>query len=277
MIVGRLREAGKGFAEDQATQMGAALAYYTLFSLAPLLMIAISVIGVLYGEAQTRENLVAQLRQQVDEETADTVGAMLESLAGKHAKASLSIIGVLSLLFGATGMFSSLRSSLHRIWRLKPREEGFVVAVLRTYLLGLVMVFMTCAFLIILLLVSAGMPMFTSKWEAIMPSIHLSAPALDFLVSILLLTLLFVFTYRFMSDGRLRYTQLFGGAFTSAVLFTVGKMGIGTYLAFVNLASAFGAAGSLVVFLAWVYYSAQIIFFGAEVVRAGIPPIRETV
>ena len=94
---------------------------------------------------------------------------------------------------------------------------------------------------------------------------------LDFLASILVLTLLFVFTYRFLSDGRLRYTRLFGGALTSAVLFTVGKMGIGTYLAFVNLGSAFGAAGSLVVFLAWVYYSAQIIFFGAEVVRAGLP------
>ena len=151
MIVGRLRAAGKGWAEDQAAQMGAALAYYTLFSLAPLLMIAVSVIGVLYGEAETRENLVAQLRQQVDAQTADAVGAMLESLAGTHAKAATSIVGIVTLLFGATGMFSSLRSSLHRIWRLKPREENFVVALLRTYLLGLVMVFVTCAFLIVLL------------------------------------------------------------------------------------------------------------------------------
>jgi membrane protein len=277
MIVGTLREAGKGFAEDQAAQMGAALAYYTLFSLAPLLMIAISVIGALYGEAETRENLVVQLRQQVDKETADAVGAMLESLASKHAKASMSIVGIVTLLFGATGMFSSLRSSLHRIWRLKPREENFVVALMRTYLLGLLMVFVTCAFLIVLLLVSAAMPMLYSTWAAILPGIHWIAPMLDFLASILLLTLLFVFTYRFLSDGRLRYTRLFGGAFTSAVLFTVGKMGIGYYLALVNLASAFGAAGSLVVFLAWVYYSAQIIFFGAEVVRAALPAIRETV
>jgi membrane protein len=272
MIVGRLRAAGKGWAEDQAAQMGAALAYYTLFSLAPLLMIAISVIGVLYGEAETRENLVAQLRQQVDPATADAVGAMLESLAERHTKAAASIIGVLSLLFGATGMFSSLRSSLHRIWRLKPREEGFVVALLRTYLLGLVMVFVTCAFLIVLLLASAAMPLLEAKWEAVVPRFLWSASALDFVVSILLLTLLFLFTYRFMSDGRIRYSRLVAGAFTSAVLFTVGKMGIGYYLAFVNLASAFGAAGSLVVFLAWVYYSAQIVFFGAEVVRAGLPP-----
>ena len=271
MIVGRLRAAGKGWAEDQATQMGAALAYYTLFSLAPLLMIAISVIGVLYGEAETRANLVAQLRVQIDPVTADAVGAMLESLAGKHARASASIVGVLSLVFGATGMFSSLRSSLHRIWRLKPREENFVVGLMRTYLLGLVMVFVTCAFLILLLLVSAAMPMLDALWEEMVPGLGWAAPGLDFLASILLLTLLFLFTYRFMSDGRIRYSRLVSGAFTSAVLFTVGKMGIGYYLAFVNLASAFGAAGSLVVFLAWVYYSAQIVFFGAEVVRAGLP------
>ena len=149
---------------------------------------------------------------------------------------------------------------------------SFVVAVLRTYLLGLVMVFVTCTFLILLLLASAAMPMLVAQWEAVMPRFLWRASALDFVASILLLTLLFLFTYRFMSDGRIRYSRLVAGAFTSAVLFTVGKMGIGYYLAFVNLASAFGAAGSLVVFLAWVYYSAQIVFFGAEVVRTGLPP-----
>ncbi len=272
MIVGRLRAAGTGWAEDQAAQMGAALAYYTLFSLAPLLMIAISVIGTLYGEAETRDRLVAQIREEVDPETAETVKGMLESLAGKHAKASASIVGVLSLVFGATGMFSSLRTSLHRIWRLKPREEGFFVGLARTYLLSLVMVFVTCAFLIVLLLVSATMPILHPIWEAMLPGFGWSGPLLDFFVSVLLLTLLFLFTYRFMSDGRLRYTRLVSGAFTSAILFALGKMGIGYYLAFVNLASAFGAAGSLVVFLAWVYYSAQIVYFGAEVVRTGLPP-----
>ena len=272
-MIGRLRAAGTGWAEDQAAQMGAALAYYTLFSFAPLLMIAISVIGTLYGEAETRERLVVELRKVVDDDTAETAKGMLENLAGKHAKASLSIIGILSLLFGVTGMFTSLRTSLHRIWRLKPREEGFFVGLARTYLLSLIMVFVTCTFLIVLLLVSAAMPMLNPSWQAMLPGIRWSGPLLDFFVSVLLLTLLFLFTYRFMSDGRLRYSRLVAGAFTSAILFTFGKMGIGYYLAYVNLASAFGAAGSLVVFLAWIYYSAQIVFFGAEVVRTGLPTV----
>ena len=271
MLVGRLKAAGAGWVEDEASQMGAALAYYTLFSLAPLLVIAVAVVGALLGEAETKEQVLAQVRNFVGADSAATVRAMLESFHGARARAGASLVGVVSLLFGATGMFTSLRSSLGRIWRLPPVKEGIIKGLAKTYLLAILMVFLSCAFLLVLLLVSAVVPLLYQRWAERAPNLVWTGPAGDLVVSTLVLTLLFTFTFRFLSDGRLRYTQVCGGAFVSAVLFTVGKMAIGLYLASVNLGSAYGAAGSVVVFLAWVYYSAQIVFFGAEVIRTKLP------
>jgi membrane protein len=271
MVLGKLRRAAAGWAEDQASQMGAALAYYTLFSLAPLLILAIAVIGLIFGEAQTQEKVLAQVGGFVDVDSAEAVRAMLENFRGTRSLAGASAVGLASLVFGATGMFTSLRSSLWRIWRLRPVEEGVIWGFVRTYLLALVMVLVSCLFLLFLLLVSTVMPILVERWADLFPGVPWAGPALDFVVSAVVLTLLFAFTYRFLSDGRLCYAQLWGGAFVAAALFTAGKMVIGLYLAYAGLASAYGAAGSVVVFLAWVYYSAQIVFFGAEVIRAGLP------
>jgi membrane protein len=271
MALGRLRAAAAGWAEDQAAQMGAALAYYTLFSLAPLLILSLAVLGAVFGEAETREQVLAQVSGFIDDDSAEAVRTMLENFRGQRALAEASVVGLASLLFGATGMFTSLRSSLHRIWRLRPAEAGVVWGFVQTYLLAFLMVLVSCVFLLCLLLVSAVMPLVYERWAGLFPGLPWAGPALDFVVSCVVLTLLFAFTFRFLSDGRLRYGQLWGGAFVSAALFTAGKMAIGLYLAYAGLASAYGAAGSVVVFLAWVYYSAQIVFFGAEVIRAGLP------
>jgi membrane protein len=270
----RLKAAGEGWVEDQAAQMGAALAYYTLFSLTPLLIIAIAIIGSIHGEVQTREQVVSQVREFLGNDSALAVEDLIDNFHIRKTSAghslTTSIVGVLSLWFGATGMFTSLRSSLGRIWRLPPVRENLFVGLIKTYLLAVVMVFVTCVFLIALLLVSTALPLLAQRWGEQFPALPWSGPIVYFGLSTFLLMLLFAFTFRFLSDGRIPYRHLWSGAFVSAVLFTVGKMVIGLYLSYANLASAYGAAGSLVVFLAWVYYSAQILFFGAEVIRCGL-------
>jgi membrane protein len=271
VLISRLRAAAAGWSEDEASQMGAALAYYALFSLTPLLVLAIALIGALVGEAEAKQHILTEVRHFIDADSAAAVRAMLESFSGAKGRAATSVVGIASLLFGATGMFTSLRASLSRIWRLPPVQESLIVGWVKTYLLAFLMVFVSCTFFIALLLVSAILPLVYRAWAETFPGVAWAGPTIDFAASTLLLMLLFAFTYRFLSDGRLSYGQVWLGAFVGALLFSAGKLAIGSYLAYANLASVYGAAGSLVAFLAWVYYSAQIFFFGAEVIRAGLP------
>jgi membrane protein len=270
MILGRFRAAIGGFIEDGASQMGAALAYYTLFSLAPLLVLAIAVLGVLYGEREAKEGLIAQVEKQIDHESAEAVRTLLDNFKGSNL-ANASVVGIATLLFGATGLFTNLRASLHRIWRITPTAKNVVWSLARTYSLALLMVVIACVFLLLILLASAVLPYLTGRLIERFPAGPYTAPLVDLSVSVLFLTVLFSFTFRILSDRRLSYWQVSYGAFVSALLFTLGKIALGYYFASINLASAYGAAGSLVVFLVWVYYSAQIVFFGAEVVRFGLP------
>ncbi|MGL4550251.1 MAG: YihY/virulence factor BrkB family protein [Gemmataceae bacterium] len=275
MIISRLRRAAGGWSEDGASQMGAALAYYTLFSLAPLLVLAVALIGVFYGERRAKEELIAEVQKLIDKESADAVRTLLDNFKGSSVTGA-SAVGLASLLFGATGLFTSLRGSLHRIWRIDERDDGMVWGLVKTYGLALLMVIVSCAFLLLLLLASAFLPLVTEKLKARFPAGPYTGPAVDLGVSVLFLTALFGFTFRILSDRRLTYRQVGLGALVSAVLFALGKIALGYYFATVNLASAYGAAGSVVVFLAWVYYSAQIVFYGAEVVRFGLPGGRVT-
>jgi membrane protein len=269
-MIARLKAAAVGFAEDQAGQMGAALAYYTLFSLTPLLIVALAVLGMLMDQAQARANVLENLAR-FNPESAEAVGVMLDSFHNARGRAGFSVVGLASLLFGATGMFTSLRGSLCRVWRLSDPSEGVITGFAKTYLLALLMILVSCAFLVSLLLVSASLPAFQLLWEESVSRLPWSQEAALFAASTLCLTLLFLFTYRFLSDGRLPYGRLWLGSFVTAILFGVGKVVITQYLRYADFQSAFGTAGSVVVFLAWVYYSAQILFYGAEVIRAGLP------
>ncbi len=271
MILTRLREAAAGWSEDEAAQKGAALAYYALFSFTPLLVLAVAILGAVYSEADARSQVIAQIKGFAGDEAAEGVRVMLDNAQMTPSFTGMSLVGAASLLFGASGLFTSLRSSLHKIWRIKAEEDGLVWGIVKTYLLASLMVAVACIFVLVTLLVSALIPAITPLLKQALPALPYTGPAVDLCVSVLLLTLLFAFTFRILSDRTLSYWQVLFGAFVSAVLFAVGKMAIGFYLSYVNLASAYGAAGSVVVFLAWVYYSAQILFFGAEVVRAGLP------
>jgi membrane protein len=272
-MIARLRAAGVGWAEDQASQMGAALAYYTLFSLTPLLILAMAVLGMLMDQEQSRAYVLDHIRE-LHPDSAETVAVMLDGFQSAKGGAGVSLVGVASLLFGATGMFNSLRTSLSRVWRLKGDKDGLVTGFVKSYLIALLMVLVSCTFVVVLLLASTAMPLLERLWKDHVSNVPWSERVALHAASLLCMTLLFLFTYRFMSDGRLPYRRLWFGALVTAVLFSLGKVAITQYLWYIGLRSAYGAAGSVVVFLAWVYYSAQILFFGAEVIRAGLPPAK---
>jgi membrane protein len=268
MFFKRLKTASTYWVDDQASQMGAALAYYMLFSLAPLLIIALAVAGQAFGEDAARSHVLDRVHEFFGEEGAYTVQTMLDNFSKVPAGMAPAVVALVALLFGALNVFTQLRASLHRIWRIEaPPTQGLILGMVKNYLLAFLMVQVSSLFILLLLLTSTFLAALEYWAKDLLPGAAWMWQGGDFVASTLLITLLFAFTFRFMSDGQVRYKQLWGGAFTGALLFCVGKLLIGWYLGYSRLGSAYGAAGSLVVFLVWVYYSAQIFFFGAEVVR----------
>ena len=274
-MLARLRAAAFGWTEDDAAQMGAASAYYALFSVAPMLVLAIALLGAFYGQAAAREQVVEQVRDMIGDSSADAVKLLLDN-AQVSSLSSASVVGLISLLYGASSLFVSMRASLHRVWRLRSETNDSVVwSLVKMYLLSVLMVAFVCAFLLVLLVASAMIPLLIGKLTARFYALPLVGPLIDLGVSTLIMTILFTMTYRILSDRMISYPQILPGAVVAAILFTIGKMLIGLYLSYAGLASAYGTAGSMVVFLAWVYYSAQIVFFGAEVIRFGLPQADE--
>jgi membrane protein len=269
-MIRHLRAAAAGWVEDGATQMGAALAYYMLFSLTPLLIIAIGVVGLVYGESIAQDQIIEHVGRFIGTDGAEAVQSMLANFRRLPAGIWAYTVGVAALWFGALGVFTQLRASLQRIWRIEAHIEKFWLGLFRQYLLAFLMVLVTLVFILLLVTASSVLGAVIDLWGDLVPGKAWAVPVLDIAISSVLITLLFAFTYRFMSDGRVPYRHLWGGAFLSAVLFSIGKLGFGVYIGYTGLASAYGAAGSLVIFLVWVYYSAQIFFFGAEIIRVGI-------
>lgn len=272
MLIGRVirtfKLACEFWVQDHASQLGAALAYYALFSLAPLLVLAIGLAGLVYGEDAARGHLLERIRDFLGEESAGAVQGMLANF--RHPPTSLwaGAVGLATLLFGAVGLFTQLRTSLAFIWRLQPHGQHVLVRFLKDYLLAFLMVLVACIFVLLLLVASTAQSLLFQAWPDLLPGDVWFWQWFDFAISSLLITILFAFTYRFLSDGQVPYRLVWSGALVSAMLFALGKIAIAWYLAYTRLASAYGVAGSLVVFLAWIYYSAQIFLFGAEIVHA---------
>ncbi len=263
-ILGR---AARCWIEDDAPQLGAGLAYYSLFSAAPLLIIAAAIAGVIFGEESVRRGLESQLAYQLGAEPAKALIGIVE-IAGKPRHGFWAgIAGAGVLVVGAVSFFASLRSALARIWKgeAKPPPTG-IAGIVSTYTIATVLV--VCAGLLLLaaLLISSGLAAIEGLGRDL-PGSALLWRAIEFAVSLAVTTLVFAGVFRLASHFRWRHVWL--GAITTAVLYAIGKAAFGLYVEWSGVQSGYGAAGALVVFLLWVYYTAQIILFGAEVVAAG--------
>jgi membrane protein len=263
------RRALAGWWDDNIPRMGASLAYYTLFSLAPILVVAIAIGGLVFGETAVRGQIVGQIQGLVGTEGGRAVQSMLEG-AARHGNNTLAtILGLLTFFLGATGAFLELQTALDAIWRVKPKEGGsFLRVLLMQRLISFGLVVALGFLLLTSLLVSAALAALHSYLGTTFTGLVILWEALNVIVSLGVITLLFALIYKVLPDVKLGWREVWVGALVTAGLFTIGKVIIGLYLGTTSIASTYGAAGSVVVVLVWVYYSAQIILLGAEFTRA---------
>jgi len=254
--------------EDRASRLSAALAYYTIFSIAPLLVIAIAVAGFIWEAEAVKAQVMSQIQGLVGAEGANFVADLIESASNPAEGIIATIVGVITLLFGALGVFNELHNSLNIIWEVKEEKtEGFWQAVKKAIVdrfLSFTMVLGIGFLLLVSLVVSAGLSATQELVGNAFPIPEFLLQIINLIISIGVITVLFAMIYKYLPDAEVPWRDVWLGAFVTAILFSVGKMLIGIYLGNSAVASSFGAAGSLVLLLIWIYYSAQILFFGAE-------------
>lgn len=253
--------------DHDASTQSAALAFYTMFSLAPLLVVVIALFGLMFGAAAVRGEILTEFQDWMGKDAASLVQAILRTAAEPNTNRLAGVLGILTLIFGASGVFVQLQQSLNRIWGVAAKPGAALTKLLRKRLLSFAVVLGIGFLLAVSLIMSTAL---TALGDYLERRYHLPVTllhALNILASFLLVTLLFAFIYRLLPDVRLAWRDVFLGAVVTSVLFGVGKTLIGFYLGRTGAASAYGAAGSLVMLLSWVYYSALVFLLGAEFTR----------
>lgn len=253
----------KAWDAHESARVGAALAYYTALSMAPMLLIAIAVAGMVFGRDVARAEVSTQLHAALGPAGAEVVNGLLDQTRDGSTGVLATIIGLLTLLGGATNLFAALHATLNRIWDVpRPAKVG-VLFVLRRRFLAFCMVLVIGFLLLVLLVISAGLSGLQSVMAEGMAAMVL-VRLLDTVVSVMVTTGLFALLYRVLPDTSVTWRDVGVGAFVTAMLFALGRLLIGWYLGTTSIASAYGAAGSFVVMLVWIHYSAQILLLGAE-------------
>jgi membrane protein len=262
--IGLIRAAVSSWIDDRASSRGAALAYYTLFSIAPLVLILVSIAGLLFGEEAARGEIIDQLRSLMGEQGAQAVQDLLASINKPAQSVFSAVVGFVVLLIGATTVFAELQDALDHIWRAPQRRSGGLWRLLRTRLLSFGLILGLGFLLIVSLLLSAVLAA-SGRWLGTgLPDWWWLAELVNAAVSFAFTTAVFALIYKLMPRARIEWRDVWIGAAVTALLFAIGKFLIGLYIGTSGVASGFGAAGSLVVMLVWIYYSAQIFLLGAE-------------
>ncbi|MFA6957495.1 MAG: YihY/virulence factor BrkB family protein [Thermoanaerobaculia bacterium] len=258
------RAASAAWVDDYAQSMGAALAYYTMFSIAPLLWMVISVAGLIFGVDAARGEIVAQLQGLMGRPGAEALQALLKSASRPAESVVATVLSLVLLLVGATSVFAELQDALDRIWRAPKRHKGGIWALLRARVLSFGMIMCIGFLLMVSLVFSAGLAALNGFWGPLLADWETLASVANVLFGFVLATVMFALIYKIMPRVKVDWSDVAIGAVVTALLFTVGKSLIGLYIGRSGVTSGFGAAGSLVVSLVWVYYSAQIFLLGAE-------------
>lgn len=266
-VPGMLKEAFHDWRDDQAPRLGAALAYYAVFSLAPLLLIAIAIAALVFGEEAARGQVVQEIQGLLGKDGGKLVEEAIQNARQPSEGIWATVLGVAGLLLGASGAFNELKSALNTIWEVAPRKGGGLKGLLKDRLLSFAMVLVIGFLLLVSLVVSAALTALGNGLGRFVPSELPVLQAVNVVASLAVVTLLFAMLFKYVPDAEVEWRDVWAGAFATAVLFTVGKLAIGLYLGSRSVGSAYGAAGSLVIVLVWVYYAAQILFFGAELTQ----------
>jgi membrane protein len=257
-----IRRTGSEWLEDKVPRLGAALAYYSIFSMGPLILIVIAIAGLVFDRESVTTQLTEQIQGVVGEETANTIRGIAERASHPASSVWALAMGIIILLLGAAGVFGQLQDALNTIWEVKPKAGRGILGIVRDRFLSLTMVcgigFLLLVSLVVSTAISAMSGLFGTHFGATVASIA------NAVASFVVITLMFAMMFKVLPDAVISWSDVWIGAVVTALLFTIGKFLIGLYLATSAVANVFGAAGSFVIVLIWVYYSAQILLLGAE-------------
>lgn len=258
------KETAKEWSDDDASRLAAALAFYTLLSLAPLLVIIVAIAGMALGQDAARGKLTAELAGVVGREAAKGIEAVLASAKSPTGGLVGSVVGGVVLLVGASGVFGELQFALNRIWEVKAKPGRGILGEVKDRFFSFTMVLGVAFLLLVSLVLSAMLSAIGRSFTDLLPGGEIVWQVVNFGASFAMVTALFALIFKYVPDVTIRWSDVWLGAAVTALLFTVGKSLLGIYLGKASFGSSYGAAGSLVVLVVWVYYSAQILFLGAE-------------
>ena len=260
-----IQQTVEAWIDDYAPSMGAALSYYTVFSLAPMLLIVISVAGLVFGDEAARGEIFNQLRGLMGADAAKTIEDLLTSVSEPKEGVAATTIGIVLLLIGATSVFGELQDALDRIWRAPARDRsGGLLGLVRARLLSFGMILGVAFLLIVSLVLSAVVAALGRWWSGAFGGWEVLAQSVNIVLGFVVTTGGFAMIYKLMPRVKVQWRDVWLGATVTALLFTIGRVLIGVYIGKSGIASGFGAAASLIVIFIWVYYSAQIFLLGAE-------------
>ena len=259
-----LKQTVRDWSEDKAPRLGAALAYYTVFSIAPLIVIVLAVASLWLDKQAAQEQIFGQIGGLIGESGAKAISGLLQAADKPREGMVASVLAVVTLIFGATGVFVQLQDALNTIWEVKPKPGRGIMGFVRQRILSLAMVFGIGFLLLVSLVMSAALAAAGKWFEGAMPGGEQVWHLLNFLISFVVIAAMFTLMFKYLPDVKIAWKDVWLGGALTAFLFVIGKFALGFYLGRSSVSSAYGAAGSLVIVLLWVYYSAQILFFGAE-------------
>lgn len=270
--------------QDKVTRLAASLSYYTLFSLAPLLVVIIAVMGLILGADVAQQQIVSELGALVGPEGAQLINSLLDNARQLNTNLLAAVLGLVTILLGATGVVGELKDSLNTIWNVAPKPDRGLFVTVRERVMSFSMILGIGFLLLVSLVVSASLAALNTSVRSYFQQWVFVAQVLDIVISVGTVTLLFALLFKFLPDAQVAWRDVWVGALITALLFTLGKYLLGLYLGNSSVATPFGAAGSVVVLLVWVYYAAQILFLGAEITQvyaaefgAGIRPDSDAV
>jgi membrane protein len=262
------RRAAERWLEDRAPSMGAAIAYYAVFSLAPILLLITAIAGLIFGQEAAEGALFGELASLVGPESAAAMQAMLRSASGEKSGLIAGAVAVATLTIGATAVLGELQAALNIIWKCETPSSAGLWYLVKSRLLGLSLILSVGFLLLVSLAISAGLTAFGKYLASVMPGLPILLEILHSIFAFLVTSVLFAMIFKILPDADIEWREVWLGAATASLLFTVGKFLIGLYIGTSAIASTYGAAGTLAVILVWVYYSAQILLFGAEIAKA---------
>ena len=251
--------------EDKVSRLAAALSYYTIFSLPGLLLIIVAVAGFFLGQESVREDLMSQAASVVGDQGAESIDTMLSNAGwDRDAGVVAIVIGIVTVIVAATGAFTQLQEAMNTVWEVAPAPGAGILQTLRKRVLSFSLILGIAFLLLVSLVISTALAGLGNFLEDMFPGAEWLVQILNAVISFAVITLLFALMYRYLPDAEIAWKDVFIGAALTTLLFTVGKFALGLYLGRSGATSAYGAAGSLVLILLWIYYSAQIFLFGAE-------------